>query len=213
MFPLFIGDSLLSFASDGRLGYGGLDIYLAELNGSLVSKVSHFSKPVNSMNDDFNFVYYSIDSARYSSNRPGGSGDDDIYFIKITEPIIIDTVVPIDPFITNWIDQIIYFDFDKFTLKKGDKIIDELIVFLKKNEKVTISVTGHADARGTLDYNDKLGLKRANQVKNELVSLGILEEQITTYTKGKTSPQVDCSKGCSEKDHAKNRFAVIKLLK
>ncbi|MBL1279883.1 MAG: OmpA family protein [Fluviicola sp.] len=213
MFPLFMGDSLFSFASDGRLGYGGLDIYVAKVNGSTISEITHFSTPINSMNDDFNFVYYSADSARYSSNRPNGAGDDDIYFIKISEPKIIDTVVPINPFIANWVDQIIYFDFDKFTLKRGDKIIDELIEFLKSNNGITIAVTGHADDRGTLDYNDKLGLKRANQVRDELISLGVYEGQISVYTKGKGSPQVDCSQGCTEEDHAKNRFARIVLNK
>lgn len=213
MFPLFNGDSILSFASDGRLGYGGLDIYTASINGNEVSNVKHLSNPVNSFKDDFNFVYYSVDSARYSSNRSGGKGDDDMYFVKFREPVIekIDTVIP---FVEKWVDQMVYFDFDKFTLQKDEKIIDELIKYLKDNSDKTIILTGHTDARGNKFYNHNLGLQRANQVKDELVTLGISRSQIIAYSKGISQPQVDCeTKRCSEEEHAKNRFVTIKLNK
>ncbi len=213
MFPLFNGDSILSFSSDGQLGFGGLDVYLASWDGNSATNVTHFASPVNSIDDDFNFVYYSADSARYSSNRIGGKGDDDIYFIKFKEPLIEEPVIVKPPtFTETWVDQIIYFDFDKFNLQKDEKIIEELIAYLKKNENKRISVIGHTDARGTEKYNMELGLKRANRVKNELASLGINKEQIDVVSKGKSDPQVDCSGGCSEQNHAKNRFVLIQLM-
>ena len=213
MFPLFIGDSLLSFSSDGQLGFGGLDIYLADWNGTDVGELTYLSKPVNSVNDDFNFVYYSADSARYSSNRIGGKGDDDIYFVKFREPVVEEVVEVVPPFVAKWVDQIIYFDFNKFTLKTDDKIIDELIIYLKENSGKDISVVGHTDNRGSDAYNKTLGLRRANQVKDELVKLGIDEQQIIVSSKGKDEPQVDCSGGCSEEEHAKNRYVIIQLNK
>lgn len=214
IYPLFIGDTLLSFASDGRVGYGGLDIYTVKLNGISTLEIDHFTQPINSFNDDFNFIYYSIDSARYSSNRTGGTGDDDIYFVKFNEPV--EDVIEIDSsdfvdFVAGWKDQIIYFDFDKFDLKKDTKIIDELISFLKSYPSSKIVITGHADSRGTVEYNLNLGLNRANKVKDELISLGISENQIITETKGKSDSQVDCSEGCSEEQHAENRVAILQL--
>ncbi len=80
------------------------------------------------------------------------------------------------------------------------------------NSSKTIILTGHTDARGTDYYNHSLGLKRANQVKDQLATLGINRSQIIAYSKGISQPQVDCSsKQCSEEDHAKNRFVTIKL--
>jgi outer membrane protein OmpA-like peptidoglycan-associated protein len=107
---------------------------------------------------------------------------------------------------------VIYFDLDKFNLKEEtEKIIFEVMVFLDKYPKSSLSVTGHTDARGSVEYNLNLGLRRANSVLAELVDLGINSSQISTFTKGNSEPEVDCSSGCSEEDHALNRIAVIRL--
>ena len=213
MYPLFMGDTLLSFASEGRPGYGGLDIYLAKMNGDLVTEVTHPKSPVNSFQDDFNFVYYSADSARFSSNRYGGAGDDDIYFIKFKESVIDDAPDSTDfyAFVDNWVDPIIYFDFDKFDLNNNVEKLNDLIAFLTKHEKSTVHIEGHTDRRGTEDYNVSLGKDRAEVVKDELVRQGVRASQITTVSKGKTEPQVDCSNGCTEAQHALNRVAIIRL--
>jgi peptidoglycan-associated lipoprotein len=216
MFPLFSGDSMITFSSNGRLGYGGLDIYKANIDGINISEIQHFAAPVNSFDDDFNFSYYSIDSARYSSNRSGGVGDDDMYFVKFAEPEEVIEILPDSTdffsFIDSWKNQVIYFDLDKFNLKEEtEKIIFEVMVFLDKYPKSSLSVTGHTDARGSVEYNLNLGLRRANSVLAELVDLGINSSQISTFTKGNSEPEVDCSSGCSEEDHALNRIAVIRL--
>ena len=138
MYPMFMGDTLLSMASDGRPGYGGLDIYLVEVNGSTFSNVAHIKSPVNSFKDDFNFCYYSADSARYTSNRKGGLGDDDIYFIKYSEPlspVIKKDSVDFHEFADNWKTPIIYFDFDKFEISQDFENISGLIGFLSNNSK------------------------------------------------------------------------------
>ena len=81
MYPLFQGDSVLSFATDGRPGYGNLDIHTYNLSNH---NITHLKAPVNSSKDDFNFVYESADSALFVSNRFGGKGDDDIYYFEST---------------------------------------------------------------------------------------------------------------------------------
>lgn len=81
MFP-FTTNNKLYFASDGHLGFGGLDLFSANiLNDSYQSPVN-MGSPINSPKDDFAFVFDKASNVGFiSSNRKGGKGDDDIYSI------------------------------------------------------------------------------------------------------------------------------------
>jgi len=84
-FPFISGDNELYFASDGRPGLGGLDIFVAKINtDSSFGSIENIGEPVNTKFDDFAFI---IDSKSrngfFSSNKEGGIGNDDIY--KFTE--------------------------------------------------------------------------------------------------------------------------------
>jgi len=192
-----------------------LDIFLAEHNNGTFGAIKHMKSPVNSFMDDFNFQYYnSQDSAVYTSNRHLGMGDDDMYFVKFSEPVIEGPPVvdssDFTDFVDNWEIPKIYFEYNKFNLEEDFNKLDELIVFLKKYPKSSIVIEGHTDRRGSVDYNYNLGYKRAERIAAELTNAGISNGQITVKSKGKTAPQIDCST-CSEADHAKNRVALIML--
>ncbi|UFH37705.1 OmpA family protein [Flavobacterium flavipigmentatum] len=84
-FPFISGDNELYFASDGRPGLGGLDIFVAKIKDDAgFGVVQNIGEPVNTKFDDFSFI---IDPASrkgfFSSNKSGGIGSDDIY--KFTE--------------------------------------------------------------------------------------------------------------------------------
>ena len=213
MYPLFQGDSVLSFATDGRPGYGNLDIHTYNLSNH---KITHLKAPVNSSKDDFNFVYESADSALFVSNRFGGKGDDDRYEIIFrrtkTEPVVVPDSTDYFDLVDNWVDQKIYFDFDKYNLKNDVKIIDQLIALMKKYPAITIQLEAHADKRGEVAYNDVLSLKRAESVRAELVQMGIPQQQILIEAKGEKDPIVDCVK-CSDEIYAANRVVIITLKK
>lgn len=89
MFPSISYDGNLYFASDSRVGLGGLDIYSAKTSGNKFINVSNLGAPLNSTADDFGYVSDETGKSGYIvSNRPGGLGDDDIYkFAKKTESI------------------------------------------------------------------------------------------------------------------------------
>lgn len=95
MFPFISADGILYFASDALPGLGGLDIFSSQLteDGTWTAP-ENLRYPINTNSDDFNFIIDETNERGYfSSNRPGGKGDDDIYsFTKLTN-ILIGTVV------------------------------------------------------------------------------------------------------------------------
>lgn len=84
-FPFISNDNELYFATDGRPGLGGLDIYVSKIEKDLSFKeVRNVGAPINGTQDDFAFLIDSKSrSGFFTSNRDGGKGYDDIY--KFTE--------------------------------------------------------------------------------------------------------------------------------
>jgi len=80
----------LYFASDGHPGMGGYDIFRSEGRLASWSPPQNLGSPINSSYDDFSLFWIKQDTAGYlASNRPGGKGRDDIYFVKrIIRPVI-----------------------------------------------------------------------------------------------------------------------------
>ena len=88
MFPFVSSDNTLYFSSDGHLGLGGMDVFFAKLVDGKVGPIRNVGIPVNGNADDFAF---SIDDESgegfVSSNREGGAGSDDVYAVKVLQPI------------------------------------------------------------------------------------------------------------------------------
>ena len=104
MFPFIHDDGTLYFASDGHPGYGGLDVYAAQGEGTGWTSVENLGRPLNSSRDDFNLIFNDDNSKGFvSSNREGGAGSDDIYSVIpsfiVMEGIVVDAVT--DEPITN----------------------------------------------------------------------------------------------------------------
>ncbi len=89
-FPYVSDSGRLYFASDGHVGLGGLDIFVAVPEEfGMFSIPYNVGKPVNSPEDDFTFVLNEATKIGYfSSNRSGGKGNDDIYSFKQTKELI-----------------------------------------------------------------------------------------------------------------------------
>lgn len=87
LFPTVLRDSILYFASNGKGGLGGLDIFAAQINGEKVKEVVNMGYPINTPYDDFGLIYNkSKKTGFFSSNRPGGKGKDDIYRFTYSKP-------------------------------------------------------------------------------------------------------------------------------
>ena len=87
MFPSLLGDTVLYFASNGRTGFGGLDIYRIVLVKNDSSQVEHLPHPINSSYDDFAMNFDRTgEKGFFTSRRPGGLGGDDIYSFEKAVP-------------------------------------------------------------------------------------------------------------------------------
>lgn len=90
VFPHYdASENIVFFSSEGHFGLGGLDVYVAKLNKEYIANsVENLGAPINSPYDDFSFVNNASQTKGYfSSNRPGGQGDDDVYGFRQNFPI------------------------------------------------------------------------------------------------------------------------------
>jgi peptidoglycan-associated lipoprotein len=103
----------------------------------------------------------------------------------------------------------VLFDYDRSDLDESDRaILQKQAAWLAKYPQVTLTVEGHCDERGTREYNIALGARRAQAVKEYLVSLGVNSSRLDTISYGKERPTcVESSEGC----WAENRRGVSSI--
>ncbi len=83
----------------------------------------------------------------------------------------------------------IHFDFDKYDISpEAVKLLEENAKWLKSNAKTLVLIEGHADERGTSEYNLALGERRSKATRDYLVSLGIEGVRVSTISYGKERP-------------------------
>ncbi len=85
----------------------------------------------------------------------------------------------------------VFFDFDKSELRpEARRTIERWAAWMRQHGNVTITIEGHADERGTREYNIALGERRATAARNFLVSQGIDARRVATISYGKERPAV-----------------------
>nr|NMN92190.1 peptidoglycan-associated lipoprotein [Brenneria salicis ATCC 15712 = DSM 30166]RBP67526.1 peptidoglycan-associated lipoprotein [Brenneria salicis ATCC 15712 = DSM 30166] len=104
-------------------------------------------------------------------------------------------------------NNIVYFDMDKYDIRSDfAQMLDAHAAFLRSNPSYKVTIEGHADERGTPEYNIALGERRANAVQMYLQGKGVSSDQISIVSYGKEKPAV---LGHDEAAYAKNRRAVL----
>ena len=109
-------------------------------------------------------------------------------------------------FVANVSADRVFFDTDQSDIDAEDQAtLQSQATYLKQYGSIRVSIEGHADERGTREYNLALGERRANAAKNYLASLGIDASRISTISYGKERPDAI---GSDEASWARNRRAV-----
>jgi peptidoglycan-associated lipoprotein len=99
--------------------------------------------------------------------------------------------------------QVVYFAYDSFQLDDGARAaLDQNARLLRENASLTVSVDGHCDERGTVEYNQALGQKRAEAVQQYLMDQGIAAARLRPISYGKERPAAD---GHDESAWSRNR--------
>lgn len=211
-FPYISNDGVLYFASDGRIGFGNLDIFKSESQNGSWGEAKNLGNTLNSEFDDFAFVIKEGEERGYlASNR---RGSDNLYAFsreEYTPPVLPKEEMEINPEtgrrqIAN-VDNI-YFDFDKATIKpESEPTLNRVAEIMKNYPSLRIEIGSHADARGSDQYNLELSQRRAESTLEYLVSQGISRDRLIPKGYGEEVPLNDCVRPnmCTAVEYARNR--------
>ena len=103
----------------------------------------------------------------------------------------------------------VFFGTDRYDLSaEARQVLDSQAAWMQQYSNVSITIEGHADERGTREYNLALGERRANSVRNYLSALGVSPTRINVVSFGKERPAVP---GANEAAWSQNRRSVSKV--
>jgi len=175
VFPFHMDDKTLFFASDGRIGFGGLDIYMVNdyLDTNKI-QVKNMGLPFNSPKDDFSFFMSNdLKFGFISSNREGGVGDDDIYCFKTN----LDIAQGVDDYYTMVKGEVL--EIKNNNVLMNDFLHDTIDDFINKNvyhkaRLVSQPMFGEVDFNddGTFTYKPK-----NNQVSKDHFTYKIMHDK------------------------------------
>jgi len=184
---LFLYHNTLFFASNSYGGYGGLDIFCAQLDTTFrIQSIYNLGTPFNTEADEYGFIL-SPDSSEAYFVRNG-----DIYSVSLNTFLLKgkgrenETLSPTE--IYHKVD--LFFEFDVDTLPPSELQKLENYRWGLLHARI-IRVEGHTDTTGTSQYNEKLSLRRALFVKNYLVRHFQVPESkiaVTAYGERKAIP-------------------------
>ncbi|WP_299902606.1 OmpA family protein [uncultured Aquimarina sp.] len=155
-FPYVSNSGRLYFASDGHVGLGGLDIFVAVPDAiTEFSQPYNVGRPVNSSEDDFTFVLNEETKIGFfASNRQGGKGNDDIYSFKQIDDLITTCAQYVEGKVTDAYTGQILPDTEVFLLDENNKQLDKTITDAQGNYKFNVSCETTYIIRGSkIDYS------------------------------------------------------------
>jgi len=133
-----------------------------------------------------------LSSTTYTLTASGAGGNaDSSVRISVNEPAPAPAPAPTAGYDELFLKEVrdAYFDYDKADIRPDAReALQKTASFLKSYPNARVTIEGHCDERGSTEYNLALGQRRANAVKEYLVSLGIPADHLTTTSWGKEKP-------------------------
>lgn len=103
----------------------------------------------------------------------------------------------------------IFFDYDQYNIRADQRgTVEALAAWLDSNPAATLTVEGHADERGTREYNLALGERRANSVRDYLIALGTNPGRLAVVSFGEERPAVLGSNDSAWAQNRRSAFVV-----
>jgi peptidoglycan-associated lipoprotein len=107
------------------------------------------------------------------------------------------------------LEQMVFFDYDDSTIRvDAQEALAAKVPFLRANPAVRLRIDGHADERGSVEYNLALGMRRANAVRDYLTGFGIEVSRFDVNSMGEDQP---LAHGSNESAWSQNRRAEFRV--
>jgi outer membrane protein OmpA-like peptidoglycan-associated protein len=196
-------DQTLYFSSTGRVGMGGMDLFMCRRTGdSTWSEPQNLGYPINTRGDESSLIVSPDGStAIFSSDKFGGQGGLDLYSFALPEearakPVEyreeITEVAPELEVGESITLKNVFFQTGKYTLLDVSIVeLDKVVEMMQKHPNMRIELGGHTDNVGRPEANQKLSEQRAKAVYDYLVKKGISADRLTYKGYGQTEPVAD----------------------
>ena len=126
----------------------------------------------------FLIIFTTLILSACSTAKKAGDIDGDVYTGKETVK-----------YLASGVPDRVFFATNKTSLTTASRAtLRKQATFLRKNKKLSVTIEGHADERGTREYNLALGERRANAARDYLMTYGISGKRISTISYGKEKP-------------------------
>lgn len=108
------------------------------------------------------------------------------------------------------VEELIHFEFDRSAITpQGEQRLLRKLAVLRANPDLRIRIAGHADERGSVEYNRALGQRRAEAAKSFLVGFGISSNRINTVSFGEDRPLVNASTEQAWAQNRRDEFTIV----
>ena len=211
----------LYFASDGHVGMGGMDLFVAtRVDDSTWSAPENLGYPINTLGDESSLIV-SPDgtTALFSSDQFGGLGQLDLYSFELPaavrpEPVVYqEEIIEVAPTLEVGMSitlNNVFFETGKYALFDISIMeLDKVVSLLQQHPTMRIELEGHTDNVGNASANQKLSEQRAKAVYDYLVEHGIAADRLSYKGYGQERPVADNSTAQGRAQNRRTAFTII----
>lgn len=214
-------DQTLYFSSNGRVGMGGMDLFMCRRTGdSTWSEPQNLGYPINTRGDESSLIVSPDGStAIFSSDKFGGQGGLDLYRFALPEQVRSQPVEYKEE-ITEVAPELevgesitlknVFFQTGKYTLLEVSIVeLDKVVEMMQRHPTMRIELGGHTDNVGRAETNQTLSEQRAKAVYDYLVKKGVAAERLSYKGYGQSQPVADNDTPEGRRQNRRTVFTIL----